>query len=131
MATSKEESDYRNAMARPQLDDYRNAMARQQLDQINLAANPPIQMGAATIYPPQTAPSISGLVGHAAQGISSTWGNTMAQGKGACSRETAILVEELENGRLVRIGDKRYIVAPGQPLIDVIGQALVELKLEE
>ena len=67
-------------------------------------------------------------------GSGQTWGNTIASGthtKVSRSRETVIIIEELENGRLVRLGDKRYIVPTGTPLIDVIGQALVETKLEE
>ncbi len=62
------------------------------------------------------------------------WGNTITSGtqtKMSRNRETMIIIEELENGRLVRLGDKRYIVPTGTPLIDVIGQALVETKLEE
>ena len=107
----------------------RNTIARQHMTNALIASNPRIQTGQATIYPPQTAMSGSGLVGHAAQGTSSTWGSSSASQQSR--KSIRIDVDEVENGRLVGMGNKQYIVAPGQSLIEVIGQALVEAKLEE
>ena len=81
----------------------------------------PFTVGQATIYPPQTAMSGSALVGYT--GI-----NSVAQ---QTRKSIRIDIAEVENGRLVGMGNKQYIVAPGQSLIEVIGQALVEAKLEE
>lgn len=81
----------------------------------------PFTVGQATIYPSQIAASGSALVGY-------TGRNSVAQ---QTRKSIHIDITEVENGRLVGIGIKQYIVAPGQSLIEVIGQALVEAKLEE
>lgn len=46
-------------------------------------------------------------------------------------RETRLTIREVENGKLVILGERAYIVPPGESLISVVGQALVEAKLEE
>jgi hypothetical protein len=64
-------------------------------------------------------------------GISNgTVGAAMLQSAKA-SDVTHIVIRTVANGRTVHIDDTIYVVAPGQSLLDVIGQALVEIKLEE
>ena len=103
-----------------------NAYKRQQMDQIQSAG----QQSMADVYKEAIVSGTS--LGQISPG--QIWDNTIASGtqiKMSRNRETVIIIEELENGRLVRLGGKRYIVPTGTPLIDVIGQALVETKLEE
>ena len=47
------------------------------------------------------------------------------------SRDTVFTVREVENGRLLLLGHKTYLVPQGTPLLDVIGHALVEAQLEK
>lgn len=113
MAMSREQAEY-------------NAYKRQQMNQIQNVS----QQSIANVYKEALVSGTS--LGQVSPGH--IWDNTIASGtqtKMSRNRETVILIEELENGRLVRLGDKRYIVPTGTPLIDVIGQALVETKLEE
>jgi len=46
-------------------------------------------------------------------------------------RDTVFTVREVENGRLLLLGHKTYLVPQGTPLLDVIGHALVEAQLEK
>jgi hypothetical protein len=47
------------------------------------------------------------------------------------SRDTVLAVREVENGRLLLLGHKTYLVPQGTPLLAVIGHALVEAQLEK
>ena len=42
-----------------------------------------------------------------------------------------ICIRMAENGRIVTLGVKDYIVSQGTPLLEIIGQALVEAQLEK
>ena len=55
----------------------------------------------------------------------------IAKGQVATRPSIHIMVSEVENGRLLQVGHRQYIVPTGTPLLDVIGQALVEAQLEK
>jgi hypothetical protein len=46
-------------------------------------------------------------------------------------RVTTINVVQVENGKEVIVGERRYIVPEGSSVLEIIGHALVEAKLEE
>ena len=46
-------------------------------------------------------------------------------------RTTTLQIIELENGKMVELGGRKYIVPEGSSVLEIIGQALVEAKLEE
>jgi len=46
------------------------------------------------------------------------------------NHEVIIRIREVENGRIITVNNRDYIVTPDQSLIDVIRVALVNLKLE-
>jgi 3-oxoacyl-[acyl-carrier-protein] synthase III len=46
------------------------------------------------------------------------------------AKEITIKIREVENGRVISIGDKVYIVGPDESLVDTIRVALVNAKLE-
>ncbi len=54
----------------------------------------------------------------------------MSEMQKAVARETHITIREVENGRIVVLKQKVYIVPSGVSLLETIGQALVEAKLE-
>jgi hypothetical protein len=47
------------------------------------------------------------------------------------STESNITIREVENGRVVSLNGKAYVCPQGTPLLDIIGQALVEAQLEK
>ena len=53
-----------------------------------------------------------------------------ASQEGLAPRKINISITDAENGRIVQVGSRTYVVSEGSSLIGVIGSALVELKLE-
>ena len=102
------DNDLTNAQA------VQNSIIRQKLDAAQMSANPPIIQGS-TIQP-------SGIWNQ--QGIADMY-------KRSAPRRTDICIEEVENGRIITLNGKCYIVPTGVPLIEVISLALVEAQLEK
>lgn len=90
-----------------------NSIIRQKLDAAQMSANPVV---------------ISGSAPQAAIWNQKGLADVFASGK---ARRINICIEEVENGRLINLDGKCYIVPTGVPLIEIISLALVEAQLEK
>lgn len=63
-------------------------------------------------------------------GYGAALGQEMAKQAGIAPRRINISITEVENGRLITVEGRTYIVGSGDSLMGVMNSALVELKLE-
>jgi hypothetical protein len=115
----------------------KNAAMRQQIENMAIRANPPFvdKLMAQDKY--EFAAATQGTyVGQNGATISAgdVWGGQTKLANivgGFPTRQVIhIVVSEVENGRTVAVGGRMYVVPTGTSLLETIGQALVEAKLE-